>query len=77
VQVGGSLPTCTRHGHRHRVTATRLQYILGRKYIYITYVMLYVAHEPKNIQKVISKGSSIVVYETIASKVTNENVMDK
>jgi hypothetical protein len=23
VQVGSSLPTCTRHGHRHRVTATR------------------------------------------------------
>ena len=26
MQVGselGSLPTCTRHGHRHRVTATR------------------------------------------------------
>jgi len=23
VQVGSKLPTCTRHGHRHRVTATR------------------------------------------------------
>jgi len=23
VQVGSSLPTCTRHSHRHRVTATR------------------------------------------------------
>jgi len=23
VQVGSELPTCTRHGHRHRVTATR------------------------------------------------------
>jgi hypothetical protein len=23
VQVGSSLPTCTRHGHQHRVTATR------------------------------------------------------
>jgi len=23
VQVGSSLPTCTRHGHRHRVTAAR------------------------------------------------------
>jgi len=24
VQVGSSLPTCTRHGYRHRVTATRV-----------------------------------------------------
>jgi len=24
VQVGSSLPTCTRHGQRHRVTATRV-----------------------------------------------------
>jgi hypothetical protein len=23
VQVGSSLPTCTRHGHQHRVRATR------------------------------------------------------
>jgi len=23
VQVGSSLPTCKRHGHRHRVAATR------------------------------------------------------
>jgi len=23
VQIGSSLPTCTRHGHRHRVTATK------------------------------------------------------
>ena len=39
--------------------------------------MLYVVHEPKNVQKVLSKGSSIMVYETTGSKVMNGNVMDK
>jgi hypothetical protein len=39
--------------------------------------MQYVVHEPKNIRKVISDGSSIMVYETIGSEVINKNVMDK